>query len=79
VRVLVEERRRLRKSDTFYSALGHAEVWFGRSEGEAPGVDGGIFFTGDANVGDFVDVVLEGHGPFDFYGRIAVRERVGLG
>jgi ribosomal protein S12 methylthiotransferase len=71
VRVLAEERRRLRKSDPFRAALGNAEAWFGRSEGEAPGVDGGIYFTGDAEPGDFVNVTLDGHGPFDFYGRIA--------
>ena len=79
VRVLVEERRRLRKSDPFVAALGHAEVWFGRSQGEAPGVDGGIFFAGEANIGDFVDVTLDGHGPFDFYGHISVREPVFIG
>ncbi len=67
-RVLVEERRRLRKSDPFREALGTSDVWFGRSQGEAPGVDGGIFFAGDAEVGSFVDITLDGHGPFDFFG-----------
>ncbi|HEV7178970.1 MAG TPA: 30S ribosomal protein S12 methylthiotransferase RimO [Candidatus Baltobacteraceae bacterium] len=76
VRVLVEEPRRLRKSDPFRDPLGlskgskEAEVWFGRSQGEAPGVDGGIYFAGDAQVGSFADVTLEGHGPFDFYGTL---------
>jgi ribosomal protein S12 methylthiotransferase len=79
VRVLVEERRRLRKSDPFRAALGHADVWFGRSQGEAPGVDGGVFFTGDATVGEFADVMLDGHGPFDFYGRMAVKEPLEIG
>jgi ribosomal protein S12 methylthiotransferase len=79
VRVLVEERRRLRKSDAFRAALGGSEVWFGRSEGEAPGVDGGIYFTGDAKEGDFVDVTLDGHGPFDFFGHLVVKEPVALG
>jgi ribosomal protein S12 methylthiotransferase len=78
-RVLVEERRRLRKSDPFCAALGHVDAWFGRSEGEAPGVDGGIFFGGDARIGEFVDVTLDGHGPFDFYGHLAARETVSVG
>jgi ribosomal protein S12 methylthiotransferase len=71
VRVLVEEQRRLRKADPFRAALGSADVWFGRSQGEAPGVDGGIFFSGDAQPGEFVEVTIGGHGPFDFYGQLA--------
>jgi hypothetical protein len=35
--------------------------------GEAPGVDGGVFFTGDATVGEFVDVQLDGATAFDFH------------
>ena len=46
VRVLVEESRRLRERDPLRRQLGAARAWFGRSEGEAPGVDGGIYFTG---------------------------------
>jgi len=79
VRVLVEERRRLRKSDPFRLPLGASEVWFGRSQGEAPGVDGGVFFTGEAAIGDFADITLDGHGPFDFHGHSIVRETVALG
>jgi ribosomal protein S12 methylthiotransferase len=56
VRVLAEE------------FLNAKRAWFGRSEGEAPGVDGGIYFTGNAQVGEFLDVRLEEHGPFDFFG-----------
>ncbi len=56
VRVLAEE------------FLNAKRAWFGRSEGEAPGVDGGIYFTGNAQVGEFVNVRLEEHGPFDFFG-----------
>lgn len=63
VRVLVEEY------------LNGRRAWFGRSEGEAPGVDGGIYFTGNAKVGAFSDVMLEEHGPFDFYGREISAER----
>lgn len=74
VNVLVEERRPLRKSDPFRAALGQAQVWFGRSQGEAPGVDGGIYFTGEAQIGAFVPVTLDGLGAFDFYGRATVRE-----
>lgn len=74
-RVLVEERLRLRKTDPVRIALGTPEVWSGRSQGEAPGVDGAIHFTGDARPGEFVDITLEGHGPFDFYGYIAAPTR----
>ncbi len=79
VRVLVEERRRLRKSDPFAAHLGARDVWFGRSQGEAPGVDGGILFTGDPKIGEFVDITLDGHGPFDFYGHAVVREPLAIG
>jgi ribosomal protein S12 methylthiotransferase len=79
VRVLVEERRALRKSDPFRVALGASAAWFGRSQGEAPGVDGGVYFTGDAEVGSFVDITLDGHGPFDFYGHAAIEESVAVG
>jgi len=74
VRVLVEEQRPLRKSDPFREAIGASRVWVGRSQGEAPGVDGSIYFSGEAEAGSFVNVTLDGIGPFDFYGRIATRE-----
>jgi hypothetical protein len=32
--------------------------------------------VGDAEVGDFIDITLDGRGPFDFYGHVAVREPV---
>ncbi len=67
-RVLVEERRRLRAGDPLREALGSAHVLAGRSMGEAPGVDGAVFFTGDAPLGAFVDVTLGGATAFDFYG-----------
>jgi ribosomal protein S12 methylthiotransferase len=69
VRVLVEESRKLRARDQAGAYLRESRAWFGRSEGEAPAVDGGIYFTGDARVGEFTDVRLEGHGSFDFFGR----------
>jgi len=67
-RVLVEERVTLRRSDPLRGALGTPEVWVGRSMGEAPGVDGGVHFTGDVQPGDFVDIELHGATAFDFYG-----------
>jgi ribosomal protein S12 methylthiotransferase len=70
VRVLTEERRRLSRTDTLRRHVG-ATAWYGRSQGEAPGVDGGVYFTGQAVVGEFVDVTLDGHGPFDFFGHVA--------
>ncbi len=72
VRVLVEERRKLRRTDPIAVALGTTEVTVGRSMGEAPGVDGGIFFAAPAEAGTFVDVRLEGAGAFDFYGAVVV-------
>ena len=69
MRVLVEERRYVaqNRSDSERALAQHA--WFGRSMGEAPGVDGGIYFTGDAS-----RRIREGHagrrGPFDFFGRL---------
>jgi len=74
VRVLVEESRYLRDRDPLRRRLGSARAWFGRSEGEAPGVDGGIYFTGDAEVGQFARVRLQGHGSFDFFGDAARRQ-----
>jgi ribosomal protein S12 methylthiotransferase len=72
VRVLVEERRTLRKTDPLAVALRERDVLVGRSMGEAPGVDGGIVFAFDANVsvGDFVDVRLGGNTAFDFHGTL---------
>jgi len=72
VRVLVEERRELRRTDPMRAHLGSAGAWIGRSMGEAPGVDGSIFFTGDAGrIGAFSDVTLSGAGAFDFFGKAA--------
>ncbi len=68
VRVLVEERRTLRRTDPVAVALGATEVTVGRSAGEAPGVDGGIYFRAAAPAGSFLDVRLDGCGTFDFYG-----------
>jgi ribosomal protein S12 methylthiotransferase len=80
VRVLIEDRRRLRKSDPLRTALGASEAWFGRSQGEAPGVDGGIYFIDEnAEAGSFVDVTLDGNGPFDFYGHVIAREPIEVG
>jgi hypothetical protein len=79
VRVLVEERRALRKTDPIRQALGATACWFGRSMGEAPGVDGGIYFTGDAQPGQFVSVTLEGNGPFDFFGRLSAEDLASVG
>ncbi len=78
VRVLVEESRRLRERDPLRRHLGAARAWFGRSQGEAPGVDGGIYFTGEARIGEFADVRLESMGPFDFCGRVIGAERLAV-
>lgn len=78
-RVLVEERRTLRKTDPVRAALGATAAWFGRSMGEAPGVDGGIFFTGEAQPGQFVTVTLDGNGPFDFFGHLTAEDLASVG
>ena len=69
-RVLVEEYRNLRRSDPLRGALGAASAWVGRSMGEAPGVDGGVFFTGVARPGEFVEIEIAGATAFDFHGRL---------
>ncbi len=69
-RVLVEEYRALRRSEPVRGALGAAYAWVGRSMGEAPGVDGGVYFTGETSPGEFVDVTLAGATAFDFYGTL---------
>ena len=71
VRVLVEERRTLRRTDPIAVGVRSRDVVVGRSQGEAPGVDGIVAFTGDAVPGTFVDVRLDGHTAFDFYGTLA--------
>jgi ribosomal protein S12 methylthiotransferase len=82
VRVLAEERRALRKSDRYRRHLGAAQAWFGRSQGEAPGVDGGIYFVDETDCtrpGEFVAVTLRGHGPFDFFGDVTSQELDAVG
>ena len=74
VRVLVEERRTLRKTDPLAVGLRSRDVLAGRSMGEAPGVDGVIAFRGDAQPGEFVDVRLGGNTAFDFYGELVRTE-----
>ena len=76
---IASERARLARCGTTVRVLpeeflNQKRAWFGRSEGEAPGVDGGIYFTGNAQVGEFLDVVLESSGAFDYFGRAAVPE-----
>lgn len=54
--------------------LNQKRAWFGRSQGEAPGVDGGIYFTGNAQVGEFVDVTIERSEAFDYFGSVHLPE-----
>jgi ribosomal protein S12 methylthiotransferase len=69
-RVLVEEFRAIRKSDPIRGALGVSHAWVGRSMGEAPGVDGGVYFTGEAEIGAFADVTILGATAFDFFAEL---------
>jgi ribosomal protein S12 methylthiotransferase len=77
---LASERARARRCGSVVRVLaeeynGRKRAWFGRSEGEAPGVDGGVYFTGDAKVGEFSDIMLESYDAFDFFGRAVSQER----
>jgi ribosomal protein S12 methylthiotransferase len=74
--VLVEERVMLRKSDPLRGALGSAQAWVGRSMGEAPGVDGGVYFTGEAAPGEFASVALAGATAFDFHGSLVTTPKL---
>jgi ribosomal protein S12 methylthiotransferase len=74
-RVLVEGSKALRKDDPLRAALGTPRVTVGRSQGEAPGVDGAIHFLGEAQPGSFVPVTLRGATAFDFFGTLAEVER----
>jgi ribosomal protein S12 methylthiotransferase len=67
-RVLIEGPQTLRRSDPVRAALGTGTVTAGRSQGEAPGVDGFVYVTDEFEPGTFVDVELQGATAFDFYG-----------
>lgn len=82
VRVLAEERKPLRRTNAARERLGVTRAWFGRSQGEAPGVDGGIYFddrSSTVRAGDLVDVTLGGHDAFDFFGTVTSREPASVG
>ncbi|HEV3156839.1 MAG TPA: 30S ribosomal protein S12 methylthiotransferase RimO [Candidatus Baltobacteraceae bacterium] len=70
LRVLVEGDRSLRPADPLREALGVSRIRYGRSMGEAPGVDGIVAFAADAPVGSFVFVRLDGATSFDSYGTL---------
>jgi ribosomal protein S12 methylthiotransferase len=69
VDVLVEGRRALRAGDPLRATLG-ASATFGRSMGEAPGVDGVVAFAEPATVGAFARVRLTAATSFDFAGTL---------
>ncbi|MDQ6931568.1 MAG: 30S ribosomal protein S12 methylthiotransferase RimO [Candidatus Eremiobacteraeota bacterium] len=83
VRVLIEDWRDLRGSHPMRARLRSGNAWVGRSMGEAPGVDGVIYFTGDVQgIGAFTEVTLEGVGAFDFFGKttgMPARDEVAIG
>jgi ribosomal protein S12 methylthiotransferase len=72
VRVLVEGRRVVRAGNPLHELLGTGRASVGRSMGEAPGVDGAVWFAEEAPVGTFVDVALTGATSFDFAGTLRV-------
>jgi hypothetical protein len=69
----------LRRTDPLAAALETTDVTVGRSMGEAPGVDGGIYVREPAAIGSFVDVRLDGCGAFDFYGAVVSQRPVAVG
>ncbi len=68
--VLVEATRALRRDDPLREALGSGTATVGRSQGEAPGVDGAIYFASDAAPGTFLNVAIRGATAFDFFGEV---------
>jgi ribosomal protein S12 methylthiotransferase len=72
VRVLVEDRRAVKSGTSLHALLGASRATVGRSMGEAPGVDGLVWFPEDAPIGSFVDVTLSGATAFDFAGTARV-------
>ena len=73
-RVLIEGTKTLRKDDPLRAALGAQRVTLGRSQGEAPGVDGAIHFAGEAALGTFAEVTLRGATAFDFFGSLEAED-----
>jgi ribosomal protein S12 methylthiotransferase len=50
----------------------YAECWFGRSEGDAPDIDGKVFFipTSRVQAGDFVQVTVTDTMDWDLIGEM---------
>jgi ribosomal protein S12 methylthiotransferase len=48
----------------------YAECWFGRTEGDAPDIDGKVFFSTEQPVapGEFVDVKITDYMDWDLVG-----------
>ena len=68
VRVLVEERRRLRKSDPMRERLGARERGSDVPKAKRRASTAASISPARLDAGEFADVTLDGHGPFDFYG-----------
>lgn len=51
----------------------YAECWFGRTEGDAPDIDGKVFFTCDKDIapGDMVEVTITDYMDWDLMGECA--------
>jgi hypothetical protein len=46
-------------------ALGQRLAYVGRSQREAPGVDGLVYLSGEHAIGEFVPATIAGHTDFD--------------
>jgi ribosomal protein S12 methylthiotransferase len=65
VDVLIEGTRLLPATSPLRKALGERLAGIGRSQREAPGVDGAVYVAGTHATGDFVTATIVGHTDFD--------------
>ena len=63
--VLIEGKRLLQAASPLGRALGQRLAYVGRSQREAPGVDGLVYLSGEHPIGEFVPATIAGHTDFD--------------
>ena len=63
--VLIEGKRLVAASSPLRGLVGERLAHVGRSQREAPGVDGLVYLSGEHTVGDFVEATIVGHTDFD--------------
>ena len=74
---LISEENNSRKSGRTFRTLtegwdGYAKLYFGRTEADAPDIDGKIFFSSQKPLspGDFTDVTVTGTLEYDLLGKV---------